>query len=474
TVKIGKTAAGDASKVNVSYSGMTGGGDNYLGVMLVNKATNQKYVGRVAQAAGASGSVDVTLPAGVSMDANYRMFAWLESETNKATSAPVAQNMDLYTPPVVSNVQQNPNAATWANSKTISATVTDNKEGVRRVWYNTSATDPSKTSGEMPLTSGSTYTSDAFIVPSTFYVWAADNAGNTTATGVEIAVEKVDGVPPVISEVMHTTAGTKQRVSARVVDQHTAVSRVFCSTDRNATKTTAGIIEMSNAAGTDIWESAEFAADTAEYYVIAYDARDNRAAAGTRSTGAQIPLSGYIGLTDQNRMVDIDGDGKPDKDVNDLVKPEDIIDVSVPLNVGIMVQYVPGSNAKFYSGVGEVKNNSVLSPIKVEVVEFTKKSVPASTINLVAWGDPTTFVNKNNDIALKLRTPGEMAYGTLYDVFGVTEAVPIVLGTLPKQTGLTFDFTAAFGNELAIAHQGDTGVTEFKNVFKFTKAQITP
>lgn len=274
-----------------------------------------------------------------------------------------------------------------------------------------------------------------------------------------------------ISEATKTTTGDQQRISARVVavTEDAEIISVFCSESRDAAQDTPGIIPMTKDADSDIWQSAEFAADDKAYYVIAYDTAGNRSAVGTALQGAEIPVYGTITITNQNRTVDVDGDGKPDAEVNDLVPPEDIIDVSVPLNVMVAVQYVPGEDARFYSGIGTVTNNSIYSPVNVDIVEFSKKPGQTSTVDLVAWGDPAAFADAANDIALRLRTPAEMAYGSLFDVTEAAEDTPIPLGTLQTEQGTNFDFVAALSNAFAAAHKDDTDVVEFKNVFRFTK-----
>ena len=435
------------------------------GVAGVEYSTDSSFATGVANMtlAGDNASATVTPPEG---STTYYIRA-KDGAGNVSQTQSVSAQRDS-TIPVVGSAAQSPGASVWAPEKKIAADVTDaGGSGLRRVWYSDSASDPAAFVGTLTHMDGDTYTAEGIGTAGTYYVWAEDNARNRTATGMAVNVTDVDGVPPVITQIRKVATGGTQILSARIIDELAGVdpARVYCATDPAVDSGA----PMTKESGSDVWSSAEMPADNAAYYVIACDLAGNKAVAGQGSLTSDIPLNGIITFTDQNRTVDIDGDGKPDATVNDLVDPADIIDVSVPLNVMVAVQYVAGSEPQFFSGLGTVTNNSAYSSVHVDVVQFQKKEGQAGTVRLVPWDDPAGFADPNNDIALKLRTPGNMAYGSLYDVTGLTDTAPAPMGILGIGQSATFDFMAAFGNAFALEHKDDTYRTEFRDVFRFTK-----
>ncbi|MEG1754497.1 MAG: hypothetical protein RR234_11345, partial [Christensenella sp.] len=225
TAKIDAQKGTSSNKVKISYTGATTNTNNYLGVLLVNKSTGQKHVGRVAQVTSASGSTEITLPSGVTTGmSGYKIFAWIESETHK-TAGGLYSNDGLTfdtTPPTITSPTQNP--VEWAKQKTISATVADADSGVTSAWYSTSGTDSGAGKVAMSLTSGTaasgTWTSPTITVPQTYYIWAADGAGNTTTSGVAVVVDKIETTAPVISNAaQNPVEWAKQKtISATVTD----------------------------------------------------------------------------------------------------------------------------------------------------------------------------------------------------------------------------------------------------------------
>ncbi|MEG0703399.1 MAG: hypothetical protein RR449_07500, partial [Christensenella sp.] len=114
----------------------------------------------------------------------------------------------------ITNAAQN--TAEWATQKTISATVKEGMggSGVAEVWYTPSGTDSVTGKVVMPLTSGSVYTSPIITVPKTYYVWSKDNAGNTTAPGVAVVVDKVKDVAPSAKPIPISTWANFQKIGS--------------------------------------------------------------------------------------------------------------------------------------------------------------------------------------------------------------------------------------------------------------------
>ncbi len=363
------------------------------------------------------------------------------------------------TPSVITSVKQS--TEEWAQGKTINATVTDTQSGVKEVYAAQSA-DAKSGNAFTKAASGDVWTSGTVTTNSTYFVIAVDNAGNRSS--VEFKTSKIDHTRPYIEKTWQTFEnGGKQTLNAIVTDTGVGIDRVFYTEDKAATDG----VRMTKAADSDKWSSAEVEGIGKSYYIVAYDKVGNRSISGIGQLDKEIPLYGYIGLVDQNTTVDIDGDGTADNEVNDLVDPKDVIDVSVPLNVMLSVVYAPIGEDQFYSGVGRVTNNSIYTPVQVDVVEFAKKEGQQSSVNLVPWGDPTVFADKGNDIALKLLCPAQTIGATEADV-SLGAAIP--LGTLAPEEYTKYEFKGQFNKEFARQHSQDTQPVTFKAIFKFTKA----
>ena len=265
----------DTTKLQVTCS-VVPPGDNYLGVLVVNTATRQKYVGRVAQVGGSEASVEVSLPAGVTSDmGGYKVFAWLENETNKAVSSVVGG--DLYSPPpeppppTITGQIQDP--AGWAQAKNIGASVTDGgagTNGLNRVFYSTdlNAVDGTR----MQDTGNNWYVGGNLTVPGQYYIIAYNNIGKRTS--VPITVDNIDRAAPSIADQGQAPAGwaTEKSIGANVWDTESGLNRVFYSTDPNAATGTAMTHQDGN------WYTALGLTVPGTYYIIAYDNAGNRSA----------------------------------------------------------------------------------------------------------------------------------------------------------------------------------------------------
>ncbi len=265
----GVTASKISDKaIRLEYNGASAGADSYLGAMLVNTATGQKYVGRVAQIDTASGSVELTLPEGAVDNSAYKLFVWVENESSQNTSAtPDAMSLtnlpDGIPPDITDAAQSN---ADWAGEKTISATVKDNENKVNRVFY---ATESGATSGTPMSAAGDVYTSPPIDKAGTYYIIAYDEMGNRSAQSV--TVDKIDDIPPVVTGGAQSNAdwASEKTISATAADNESGIDRVFYTREDGATSGTA----MS--ASGDTYTSPAITAD-GTYYIVAYDKANNR------------------------------------------------------------------------------------------------------------------------------------------------------------------------------------------------------
>lgn len=268
-------------KVRVSYENMAGGGDNYISVMVVNTTDRKKYVGRVLKATNPSGSVDVTLPAGVPADlSGYKLFSWMESETyqkiNGITEEDPGPGPGDTDPPVISNAQQVP--VGWSNAeKKITAMATDSA-GVSEVYVSREATGA--LSGiNMTNTGSNQYLSDETFPAGTYYIYARDALGNRNDAGVAVVVDQIDLVAPSITNAVQdkTETGVELVFTANVADTGSGIKEVYWSTQASgATSGTA----MSKTTGDTYTSKNTNIGVTGTYYIYAVDMVGNRTTKG--------------------------------------------------------------------------------------------------------------------------------------------------------------------------------------------------
>ncbi|MEF9988860.1 MAG: hypothetical protein RR797_07265, partial [Christensenella sp.] len=101
-------------------------------------------------------------------------------------------------PPIITNAAQNP--ATWAASKTVSATVVmtaGQSATVDRVFC---SMDAAAQTGTAMTAVGDVYTSSALTQSGNYYIIAYDSAGNKTVSSA-VLVDKIDTVVPTITSV---------------------------------------------------------------------------------------------------------------------------------------------------------------------------------------------------------------------------------------------------------------------------------
>ena len=170
-------ADGSNAKVyTVHYTGASYSGNNYLGAMLVNTDTHEKWAGRVAKITSASGSATITLPTAL-QGSNLELYLWNESETNHRTSAAVAKTSADVTwrGPEISNISYD---GGWTTSKTLTFTVKDyTGSGISNVFW-------SYESGQATGNRLSSLTGSYRIN----YIYAIDEAGNITPSGTPVDV----------------------------------------------------------------------------------------------------------------------------------------------------------------------------------------------------------------------------------------------------------------------------------------------
>ena len=172
----------------------------------------------------------------------------------------------------------------------------------------------------------------------------------------------------------------------------------------------------------------------------------------------EAPVYGYMG--NAGYEVDVDGDGTADM----VVAAEDIIDVTVPVDVQVVAAY-NGAEVKLYSAVGYVTNNSASNSVNAQMISFTRQAGQTSGVMLAAW-DSTLNQHK---IALKVE-PGQFALTkfTPRDVVTVKEAAAVELGAIGPEARTEYQFLGQFLPNLISVHKGET--VKFTAGFKFTKA----
>ena len=95
---------------------------------------------------------------------------------------------------------------------------------------------------------------------------------------------------------------------------------------------------------------------------------------GDKRMKNESPVYGYMG--NANTEIDIDGDGEMDLNV----PMEDIIDVTVPLDVSVVAMY-NGAEKEFYSAIGTVRNNSAYSSVEVSMTSFVRQAGSTSAVS---------------------------------------------------------------------------------------------
>ncbi|WP_302759930.1 hypothetical protein [Christensenella hongkongensis] len=171
---------------------------------------------------------------------------------------------------------QGQNTGNWAQSKTISATVADDKSQVNRVFWSrsngaTSGTGMSRVSGNA---ASGLWRSGNLTDTGTYYIVSYDNTGNRSQTTVTI--NNIDRTGPAVSAAQETDEwyGPK-KIVANVTDSQSGTSSVFWSKSNNATSGTAMTRTSGNAAS-GTYESQAFTADEmGTYYIRAKDAVGN-------------------------------------------------------------------------------------------------------------------------------------------------------------------------------------------------------
>lgn len=172
----------------------------------------------------------------------------------------------------------------------------------------------------------------------------------------------------------------------------------------------------------------------------------------------EAPVYGYMG--NAGYEVDVDGDGTADM----TVPAEDIIDVTVPLDVMVVATY-NGAQTKLYSAVGTVANHSGANAVDVEMISFRRNAGQTTDVVLAAWG---STLNQHK-IALKIQpTEDSLTKFTAQDVTTIRETSAVGLGQLGPGQYTEYAFDGQFLPNLIAVHKGET--VKFTAGFKFAKA----
>lgn len=277
-------ADGSNAKVyTVHYTGASYSGNNYLGAMLVNTDTHEKWAGRVAKITSASGSATITLPTAL-QGSNLELYLWNESETNHRTSAAVAKTSADVTwrGPEISNISFN---GGWTTSKTLTFTVKDyTGSGISNVFW---SYESGQATGNRLSSSTGSYRIDNITSQQTsvtMYLVAYDKAGRRTER--QVVMQNFDRIAPTVSNVYFTSDATDGGLTAyaTVTDGQSGVNRVFISKNSAATSG----ITLYNRGGNS-WSSNKFF-DNGNFYVIAYDNVGNRTVSSAISGVSDLPV----------------------------------------------------------------------------------------------------------------------------------------------------------------------------------------
>ena len=173
------------------------------------------------------------------------------------------------TPPIISGAGQN--TSDWADSKTISATVTDSGLGVDRVFWSQSS---GATSGTSMSVSGGKYISGTLTSTGTYYIVAYNRFGHRSQTSV--SVTNIDRTGPTVSGGKQdvTDWATETTISATAADSQSGVSQVIWSTSSSATSGNA-MTRTSGSAASGVYTSTGKITANGTYYIRAKDAVGN-------------------------------------------------------------------------------------------------------------------------------------------------------------------------------------------------------
>lgn len=247
---------------------------NYLGVMLVNTDTHEKWVARASVIATPSWTDVINIPAGSMVGSNWKLYLWNESQYLRRTSIPIVYTPDMITglKPSIADISVSPNG--WATNKSVSFRVWDNGDaGINRVFW--SDRSGQATGNKLENQGNHTYRIPQ-LYPSggnatrTIYLVAYENDGGRTETRVDIT--QLDNAAPSVSNVAATVGadGDSFVISATLSDAQSGIERAFASKNSGATN---GIAMKQKSGNT--WATESFTGE-GNYYVIAYDKVGNR------------------------------------------------------------------------------------------------------------------------------------------------------------------------------------------------------
>ena len=179
---------------------------------------------------------------------------------------------------------------------------------------------------------------------------------------------------------------------------------------------------------------------------------------GDKRMKNESPVYGYMG--NANTEIDIDGDGEMDLNV----PMEDIIDVTVPLDVSVVAMY-NGAEKEFYSAIGTVRNNSAYSSVEVSMTSFVRQAGSTSEVTLAKW-DATRLTQ--HQVAMQIQPTGTSI--TKFPAQDVTtiRTSPVDMGMIGPESATEYIFDGQFENSLVRTHKGEEVV--FDTVFLVSKA----
>ncbi|MEG1990556.1 MAG: hypothetical protein RR351_00580, partial [Christensenella sp.] len=172
-----QVTAATGTQLKIDYTGASFGADNFLGVMLVNKTTHEKWTARVGNSGAATGQQIITLPESA-MNADYLLYVWNENEAGKNACTPVMFNMNGIRPldqPKVMSVTQTP--AEWSNAatpKTVTAQVTFGAGALNKKVEIAQNADGTGARYQMPVQPNGSYVTTEVKTGGVWYVFATD------------------------------------------------------------------------------------------------------------------------------------------------------------------------------------------------------------------------------------------------------------------------------------------------------------
>ncbi|MEG0784277.1 MAG: DUF6273 domain-containing protein [Christensenella sp.] len=264
-----QVTAATGTQLKLDYKGASFGADNFLGVMLVNKTTHEKWTARVGNIGAATGQQIITIPESA-MNADYLLYVWNENEAGKNACTPVMFNMNGIRPldqPKVMSVTQTP--AEWSNAatpKTVTAQVTFGAGALNKKVEIAQNADGTGARYQMPVQPNGSYMTTEVKTGGVWYVFATDVTDNVASTmPVKITI---DTAPPTAE---HVKLGHTNAIEAEFKDIESGVAKAWWSANADGS----AAVEMTLTNGVYM---TPVLTEPQTYYVFAEDIVGNKTA----------------------------------------------------------------------------------------------------------------------------------------------------------------------------------------------------